>query len=126
MSATDTHALGVSADIANRGAPTDATASSAVIMNSWVVMDGDQEEFVEAIVRLLDRLRTLDGFIEGELLQGVNPTRFVSYVLMRSARARQYALDSSEVRTLTRAAAAFGRPDLHSYDVVRVFRPPAT
>jgi heme-degrading monooxygenase HmoA len=126
MSATDTHALGVSADIANRGAPPDATASSAVIMNSWVVMDGDQEKFVETIIRLLDRVRTLDGFIEGELLQGVNPTRFVSYVRMRSARARQNALNSSEVRTLRRAAAAFGRPDLHSYDVVRAFCPPAT
>jgi heme-degrading monooxygenase HmoA len=126
MSATDTHALGVSADIANRGAPTDATTSSAIILNSWVVMDGDQEEFVETMVRLLDHVRTLDGFIEGELLQSVNPTRFVSYVRMRSALARQHALNSSEVRTLMRAAAAFGRPDLHSYDVVRVFRPPAT
>jgi heme-degrading monooxygenase HmoA len=116
----------VSADIANRGAPTDATTSSAIIVNSWVVIDGDREEFVETIVRLLDRVRTLDGFIEGELLQGVNPTRFVSYVRMRSARARQHALNSSEVRTLMRAAVAFGCPDLHSYDVVRVFRPPAT
>jgi heme-degrading monooxygenase HmoA len=126
MSATDTHAPGVSADIADGDAPAGATTSSAIIVNSWVVMDGDQEKFVQMIIRLLDRVRTLDGFIEGELLQGVNPTRFVSYVRMRSARARQNALNSSEVRTLRRAAAAFGRPDLHSYDVVRVFRPPAT
>jgi heme-degrading monooxygenase HmoA len=125
MSATDAQALGASAELADPAGPTEGTIRTAIIVDAWVVPDGDQAEFVETIARLLDHLRGLDGFIEGELLQGVNPTRFVSYVRMRSARDRQHALDSSEVRSLMRAASHVASPDLHSYDVVRLFRPPA-
>jgi heme-degrading monooxygenase HmoA len=109
--------------VSDQTAPTDSTTGSAIIVNAWVVADGYQEEFVETLVRLFEHVRTLDGFIEGEFLRGANPTRFVSYVRMRSARDRQRLLDDSEVSALLRAAEQIARPDLHSYDVLRGFGP---
>jgi heme-degrading monooxygenase HmoA len=94
-------------------------------VNAWVVSDGQQEEFVEAIVRLFDHLRTLEGFIEGALLEGVNPTRFVSYTRLRSVEDRQRLFDDSEVKVLLRSAVQTARADLHRYRVVRAFGPPA-
>jgi hypothetical protein len=110
------------ATLVDQPAP-DTDTGTAIIVNAWTVSDGCQDEFVEMIVRLLDRIRTLDGFIEGELLQGVNPTRFVSYVRMRSTLDRRRALDDRQIRSLLRAVTAVAGPDLHNYDVLRVFRP---
>jgi heme-degrading monooxygenase HmoA len=109
--------------IANPVASADPTAGSTIIANAWIVADGYQEEFVQMIIGLLEYVRTLDGFIEGEILRGANPTRFVSYVRLRSAQDRQRLFEHSEVRAVLRSAGQIARADLHSYDVLRAFRP---
>jgi heme-degrading monooxygenase HmoA len=124
MHSTDTQPLGARDHIANPVARTDATTSNAIVVNAWDVADGYQDEFVQTIVGLLEHVRTLDGFIEGELLRGVNPRRFVSYVRMRSGHDRQRLIDDSKVSALQRTAGRVARPDIHSYDVLGIFLPP--
>jgi heme-degrading monooxygenase HmoA len=103
--------------------PTDTADDDALLVNAWVVSDGDQDEFVELIEGLFEHLRGLDGFVEGAVLRGADPTRFVSYARMRSARDRQRLLDDVEVEAVLRATERIARGDLHSYDVLRSFAP---
>jgi heme-degrading monooxygenase HmoA len=102
--------------------PTD-TAGSAIVVNAWLVSDGCQEQFVETVVGLFEYARTFDGFIAGEVLQGANPKRFVTYLRMRSAQDRRRVLDDCEVAAILRTAERIARPDLHNYDVLHVFGP---
>jgi hypothetical protein len=112
--------------VSNPAAPIRTTTGAAIIVNAWVVSDGYQDEFIATILGLFEHARTLDGFVAGELLRGANPTRFVSYLRMRSAQDRQRLIDDGEVAGLLRAAGRIARPDLHSYDVLQAFGPPAT
>jgi heme-degrading monooxygenase HmoA len=96
-----------------------------MLVNAWVVSDGAQDEFVELIDGLFEHIRTLDGFIEGQVLRGTNPTRFVSYARMRSPQDRQRLLDDGEVSARLEVVSRIARPDLHSYEVLRSFGPAA-
>ena len=96
----------------------------AIIVDAWRVADGDQEQFADTLVGLLSRLRELDGFIDGEILRGVDPTRFVTFVRMRSARDRDAAFSDSEMRRSLRAIAGIARPDPGSYTLLRKFTAP--
>jgi heme-degrading monooxygenase HmoA len=112
--------------VPNQGqSPSAETTTGAILVNAWVVSDGHQEEFVKTIEGLFEHIRTVAGFIEGALLQSANPTRFVSYARMRSAGDRQRLFEDSEVSARLRAARKIARDDLHSYDVLRAFGPPA-
>jgi len=114
--------LGEISDVANPGLSSDTTGS-AILVNVWVVWDGYQQEFVETIVGLFEYARTFDGFIAGEVLRGANPTRFVSYLRMRSAEDRQRVLNDSEVAAFLRTAERIARPEVHTYDVLHAFGP---
>lgn len=93
----------------------------SIIVDAWRVVDGDQDEFVDRLLALFSRLRALDGFIDGEILRGVDPTRFVTYARMRSARERDAALIDSEVKGMLHAIKAIARPDPGAYEVFRKF-----
>lgn len=100
----------------------DAT-SGALLVNVWVVSDGSQTEFVEAIVGLYEYLRSTEGFIGGALLAGADPTRFISYARLRSSQDRQRLLADGEVSARLRAMSRIARADLGSYAVLREFGP---
>lgn len=101
----------------------DTTDDDALLVSAWVVPDGSQDEFVERIEGLLEHLSTFNGFKEGAVLRGVNPTRFVSYVRLRSAQDRRDIFDDASVSAWLREIEAFARVEVHSYDVLRAFRP---
>jgi heme-degrading monooxygenase HmoA len=92
-----------------------------IVVDAWRVTDGQQEEFTDALEALFSRLRELDGFIEGEILRGVDPTRFVTYTRVRSARERDAAFIDSEVRRVLRRIEGVARPDPGSYTPLRRF-----
>src|ERR1700689_5353417 len=95
----------------------------SIIVDAWRITDGDQEAFIDALVGLFSRLRELDGFIDGEILRGVDPTRFVTYARMRSASERDAAFIDSGTQSALRAITAIARPDPGSYTVLRRFTP---
>jgi heme-degrading monooxygenase HmoA len=93
----------------------------SIVVDAWRVADGDQEEFIDTLVGLLSRLRELDGFIDGEILRGVDPTRFVTYARMRSASERDAAFIDSEVQGTLRTIRGIAQPDPGAYTVFRKF-----
>jgi len=93
----------------------------SIVVDAWRVADGDQEQFSDALVELFSRLRKLDGFIDGEILRGVDPTRFVSYARMRSISERDAAFIDSEVQRALRTIRGIARPDPGTYTVFRKF-----
>ena len=97
--------------------------TGALLVNVWVVSDGSQTEFVEAITSLYDYLCSTEGFIGGALLAGADPTRFISYARLRSRQDRQRLLVDDEVSARLRAMSQIARADLHSYSVLREFGP---
>jgi heme-degrading monooxygenase HmoA len=93
----------------------------SIIVDAWRVADGDQEEFIDALVGLFSRLRKLDGFIDGEILRGVDATRFVTYTRMRSASERDAAFIDSELQGVLRTIRGIAQPDPGTYTVFRKF-----
>jgi heme-degrading monooxygenase HmoA len=93
-----------------------------IIVDAWRVTDGDQEELIDALVGLFSHLCELDGFIDGEILRGVDPTRFVTYARMRSASERDAAFLDSEVQGVLRTIRGIARPDPGAYTVFRKFK----
>jgi heme-degrading monooxygenase HmoA len=93
----------------------------SIIVDAWHVADGDQEEFIDTLVGLFTRLRELDGFIDGEILRGVDPMRFVTYARMRSASERDAAFIDSEMQRTLRTIRRIARPDPGAYTVFRRF-----
>jgi hypothetical protein len=101
------------------------TPEQSIIVDVWSVADGGQDAFMETLVDLFERLRGLDGFIEGQILQGVDPTLFVSYATLRSARDLDEAFMDPDIRAKMRLIGGVARPNPHSYRAVRTFTPAA-
>jgi heme-degrading monooxygenase HmoA len=97
------------------------TEQLSIVVDAWRVADGDQEQFVGALVGLFSRLRELEGFVDGEILRGVDPTRFVTYARMRSASERDAAFIDSQIQGALRTIGRIARPDPGAYTVFRKF-----
>lgn len=95
----------------------------SIVVDAWHVPDGAQDEFIDALVALFSRLRQLDGFIDGEILRGVDPTHFVTYARMRSPGARDAAFLDGEVLKVMRAIRGVAHPGPGAYRVLRRFTP---
>jgi len=102
------------------------SSEQSIIVNVWVVSDGNQGELLDALVALFERLRRLEGFIDGQILEGVDRMLFVSYATMRSARDRDAAFEDSEVRATMRRIGGIAHPRPHAYTLARSFTPAAS
>jgi heme-degrading monooxygenase HmoA len=97
---------------------------SSVVVDAWTVEDGSQEEFLDTLVALFERVRELDGFLEGAIFRGADKTRFISWARMRSPRERDAAMIDSQVRARVRSISGIAHPDLGAYTMLRTFSPP--
>jgi hypothetical protein len=95
----------------------------ALIVNTWSVQDGRQEQFVEGLTGLFEHVRALTGFLQGQILQGANATRYVSVVVMRSTLERDRALEDPDTRRRLRELQGIASADAHDYTPLRVFAP---
>jgi len=100
-----------------------AAPEQSIILDLWTVPDGSQEEFMEALVGLFELVRKLDGFLEGQILTGVDSSLFVCYTRMRSAQDRDAALIDPEVEAVRRAIGGIAHPKPHAYTLARTFTP---
>jgi heme-degrading monooxygenase HmoA len=101
-------------------------ADRSIIVDLWSVPDGSQDEFMDALVGVFERLREFDGFLDGQILRGVDPTRFVSYATMRSARERDAVMADPEFRAAALRIGGIARPRPHAYSIARTFTPAAS
>jgi hypothetical protein len=93
----------------------------SIVVDPWIVRDGNQEEFVAALVALMERLQDLNGFAEGQILEGVDPTRFVSWASFTSAQARDEAFIDPQIDQLRRRLGGIAHPAAQAYTVARRF-----
>ncbi|MHB8242705.1 MAG: hypothetical protein ACYDHN_12040 [Solirubrobacteraceae bacterium] len=93
----------------------------ALIVNTWSVQDGLQDQFVASLTDLFEHVRTVAGFVHGQILQGANTTRYVSVVVMRSTLERDRALEDPETRRRLREMRRMARDDAHGYVPLRQF-----
>lgn len=114
-----------SANPAEHYPPSD-TPDPSIIVDFWNVADGYQDEFMSVLVGLFERLRAYDGFVDGQILRGVDPSMFVSYATMRSARERDDAMADPELRAAVRRIGGIAHPRPHAYTVERTFAPAAS
>ena len=101
----------------------EATPEQSIILDMWTVPDGRQEEFLKALEGLFELVRRLDGFLEGQILTGVDQSLFVCYARMRSAKDRDAALIDPEVEAGRRAIGGIAHPRPHAYTLARTFTP---
>jgi heme-degrading monooxygenase HmoA len=95
----------------------------ALIVNTWSVQDGLQDQFVAGLTDLFEHVRTVTGFLQGQILQGADTTRYISVVVMRSALERDRALEDPETRRRLRELRRIAHSDAHDYVPHRVFGP---
>jgi hypothetical protein len=100
-------------------------AAGALIVNTWNVQDGLQDQFLAGLTDLFEHVRTVSGFLHGQILQGANTTRYISVVVMETTLERDRALEEPETRRRLRELRGFARADAHSYVPLREFGPHA-
>ncbi len=92
-------------------------------MNTWSVQDGLQDQFVADLTDLFEHVRTVPGFVHGQILQGANTTRYISVAVMGSTLERDRALEDPETRRRLRGLRRIARDDAHGYIPLRQFVP---
>lgn len=98
----------------------------SIIVDAWAVVDGNQQEFLDELTEMFNYLSELDGFLEGQILEGVDPTRFVTFTRMRSAQAREAVMLDGQVQATLRRLGGIAHPNLAAYTVFRTFTPRAS
>ncbi len=111
-----------SANRAEHASASDAPERS-IIADFWDIPDGSQDEFLRVLVDVFERLRGFDGFLDGQILKGVNPSLFISQATMRSAAERDAAMIDPEVRAMTRLIGGVAHPRPHAYTIAHTFTP---
>jgi heme-degrading monooxygenase HmoA len=99
-------------------------SSESIMADLWSAPDGTQEALLDSLNELFEHLRRCPGFIEGQTLRGVNPTKILAYARFDSAAAQQQAQDSPGVDALVRGLREIAHQNLGRYTVAETFLPP--
>ena len=99
------------------------TPEQVIVLDLWTVPEEDRDEFMDAMVAMFERIRVLDGFLEGQILRGANPSLFATYARVRTAAERDAAMIDPEVQAVTRRLRAIAEPRPHAYTVAQSFTP---
>jgi heme-degrading monooxygenase HmoA len=101
-----------------------AHAEELVIIDIWTVGPGRQQEMADALRAGLERLRLIDGFIEGDVLANDDETKVASFVRFRSAEDWKRATEHEEFLDHMRALEAIGTSHTDVYERMAVIAPP--
>jgi heme-degrading monooxygenase HmoA len=94
-------------------------SQAPVIINMWQVEDGEQEQLLDQLADLFERLRKSTGAVDVHLYESVDGTRIASLVTMPSETARQDAMEHPEVRKIMRELDSIAHSHRHAYRLVR-------
>ncbi len=100
------------------------TPEQVIVLDLWTVPEEVRDEFMAAVATMFERIQELDGFIEGQILRGANPSLFATYARVRTAAERDAAMIDPEVQAVTRRLAEIAEPHPHAYTVARTFTAP--
>jgi len=97
----------------------------SVIVDTWVVRAGRQQELVDGLLGLFETLRLAEGFIDGGVYASRDGTKVLSYSRTRSAADQQSDRRLEDIRKRLQALDAIAVPHRDSYELAWVFTPPA-
>ena len=95
-----------------------------MIIDIWTVAADRQQEMTRALRAGLDRLRLIDGFIEGDVLANRDRTKVASFVRFRSAEDWERVTENEEFLEHMRALEAIGTSHADAYERTAVIAPP--
>jgi len=90
----------------------------------WTVPSGRQHEITEALRAALEKLRRVDGFIEGDVLANDDDTKVAAFVRFRVGEEWQRATEFEEFREQMRALEAIDSSHPNAYQRIPVIAPP--
>jgi hypothetical protein len=96
-----------------------------IVLDLWTVPEEDRDEFMDAMVTMFEQMRELDGFIEGQILRGANPSLFATYARVRTAAERDAAMIDPRIQAVLRRLREIAEPKPHAYTVARTFSAPS-
>lgn len=102
----------------------ETTGPEAIMADLWSVPDGNQEAFLHGLNELFEQLRHFPGFIEGQILRSVNPTKILAYSRFQSAAATQRVTEDPAIVGVIRKLRAIAHQDMSRYVVGASFLPP--
>lgn len=97
----------------------------SVIVDMWVVPAGHQQELVDGLLGLFEKLRLVEGFVDGGIYASLDGTKVMSYSRLRSATDQQLARNMENIRERLQALEAIAVPHRDYYDLAWMFTPPA-
>jgi heme-degrading monooxygenase HmoA len=100
------------------------SSSESIMADLWSVQDGNQDAFLERVKELFERLRRSPGFIEGQILSSVNPTKFLAYSRFESTVATEDVQEDPAIAAAIRALRSIAHQDMSRYTLVESFLPP--
>jgi heme-degrading monooxygenase HmoA len=96
-----------------------------VIIDIWTVAPGrQQEEMADALRASVERLRLIDGFIEGDVLANWDETRVASFLRFRSAADWERVTEDDEFVEQMRTLESIGSSEGDAYERMAVIAPP--
>ena len=101
-----------------------AHTQELVVIDMWTVPSGRQQEITDALRAALEKLRRVDGFIEGDVLANSDDSKVASFVRFRSAEDWQRVAEHEEFREQMRALEAIGISHANAYERIWVIAPP--
>jgi len=96
----------------------------SVIMDMWEVPPGRQRELIDALRKLLEQMRTIDGFVDGRIHASLDGSRVISYSTMRSAADHESFQERDEIHERMQALEAIAVPHRSAYQLECVFTAP--
>lgn len=100
------------------------STQESVIIDTWTVPSGRQEELINELLAAFEQFRLIDGFIEGGVLANGDDTKVASYVRMRSTTDSERAAEHQELRERMNALTAIGSSHADAYEHRWVIAPP--
>ena len=100
------------------------TEPESVIMDMWEVPPGRQRELIDALRKLLEQMRTIDGFVDGRIHASLDGSKVISYSTMRSAADHESFQERDEIRERMQALEAIAVPHRSAYQLECVFTAP--
>lgn len=99
-------------------------SAEPIMVDVWSVPDGNQEGVLAALNELFEHFWHLPGFVEGQILISVNPTRILVWARFDSVTAQQRAQDEPATEAILRRLREIAHQSVSRYTVAKSFRAP--
>ena len=96
----------------------------SVVIDACTIPDGRQQEVIEKLQAMFDQMRSLGGFLGGELFLSTDGKTVLCYSRMRTAKDRQGVEENAEMLAAWKDLQGVATLQRKAFELTRVFYPP--